>query len=164
MTDTASANRTAPAAVAGNSGTDHGFSLSIDLDHAYTQRVDFGVAGIAPLVIDEPAPLGEGQGPNPARMLGAAVGGCLGASLLFCMRKARVDVRGLKTTVEGTIGRNERGRLRVQSLRVVLAPVVPAEQHDRVPRCLELFEEFCTVTGSIASAIPVDVEVHPVAA
>ncbi len=39
------------------------------------------------LVTDEPAPLGGAAGPNPSRLLGAAVANCLAASLPFAMRK-----------------------------------------------------------------------------
>lgn len=139
----------------------HDFTLAIDLGHGYTQTVAFDEPGVAPLTLDEPPPLGAGEGPTPARLLGAAVGGCLGASLVFCMRKARVDVSGLHTHVTGTLARNERGRLRVSAIRVRLEPVVPAEQHDRVPRCLALFEDFCTVTQSVRQSIDVQVEVVP---
>lgn len=42
-----------------------------------------------------------------------------------------------------------------------LEPVVPAEPHDRVPRCLALFEDSCTVTQSVRQAIDVQVAVLP---
>src|SRR6266550_932883 len=77
------------------------FSLTLRLDAGYAQVVDFGVPGLGPLVVDEPEPLGAGIGPNPARVLGAALGACLGASLLFCLRRAHVDVSGLRTSVDG---------------------------------------------------------------
>lgn len=159
MESTATAELRAPATVAGDA--DHGFALTIELGQGYQQTVDFGEPGMKPLVLDESPPLGAGEGPSPARLLGAAVGGCLGASLVFCMRKARVDVRGLHTQVTGTLARNDRGRLRVSAIRVRLEPVVPVEQHDRVPRCLALFEDFCTVTQSVRQGIDVQVEVVP---
>jgi organic hydroperoxide reductase OsmC/OhrA len=140
------------------------FTVTLNVEGDYTQTVDFGMPGVPALVIDEPPPLGAGAGPNPARLLASAVGGCLAASLTFCMRKARLDVRGVRTTVRGTLVRNERGRLRIGGLHVRLEPVVPADQHDRVPRCLDLFEEFCVVTASVRLGVPTTVEVEPASA
>ena len=140
---------------------DDQFSVELSLGGDYEQTVDFGLPGVPALTVDEPPPLGSGAGPNPARLLASAVGSCLAASLTFCMRKARVDVRGVHTTVRGTLVRNERGRLRIGGLHVRLEPIVPSEQHDRVPRCLDLFEEFCVVTASVRRGVPTTVEVEP---
>lgn len=140
---------------------DQRFSLVLQLEDHYRQTVDFGQEGVPGLLVDEPPPLGGGSGPNPARLLGAAVGSCLGASLLFCLRKARVEVSDLQTTVAGTLVRNERGRLRIGALRVQLAPTVALADRPRLARCLELFEDFCVVTESVRQGIAVDVEVVP---
>ena len=140
---------------------DHDFTVALTLGADFRQTVDFGLPGVAPLIIDEPPPMGAGAGPNPARLLASAVGSCLAASLAFCMRKARLDVHGVGTTVRGTFERNERGRLRIASLHVRLEPIVPEGQHDRVPRCLALFEEFCVVTASVRRGVPTTVEVVP---
>jgi organic hydroperoxide reductase OsmC/OhrA len=140
---------------------EHDFTLSLTHLHGYAQSIDFDIEDAPSIIVDEPPPLGEGSGPNPARLLGAAVGSCLAASLLFCMRKARLDVSGMRTQVKGTLVRNERGRLRVGGLEVHLGPIVPAHQHDSVPRCLELFEDFCVVTASVRKGLPVSVTVQP---
>jgi uncharacterized OsmC-like protein len=113
------------------------------------------------ITLDEPPPLGSGEGPNPTRVLGAAVGGCLAASLLFCLGKARVAVHDFAAAVEGTVARSDEGRLRITELRVRLAPSVGAADRDRMQRCLSLFEDFCTVTASVRKGIPVHVEVVP---
>jgi organic hydroperoxide reductase OsmC/OhrA len=70
------------------------------------------------------------------------------------------DGYALRTTVEGTLVRNERGRLRIGGLRVRLAPEVTAEQRGRMGRCLDLFQDFCIVTESVREGITVDVEVE----
>jgi uncharacterized OsmC-like protein len=137
------------------------FALTLTLQDGYAFTVDFGNE-VAPLVADEHPPLGAGRGPNPARLLAAAVGSCLGSSLLFCLRKARVEVTELRTSVEGTIVRNAQGRLRIGEIRVRLAPQVAPEHHDRMGRCLELFEDFCIVTQSVRQGIAVDVQVEQV--
>jgi uncharacterized OsmC-like protein len=136
------------------------FELGLTLRDGYAFTVDFDTPGIAPITIDETPPLGAGPGPNPARVLGAAVGSCLGASLLFCLRKSRIDVRGLRVAVGGTIERNERGRLRIGEIKVRLAPDVPADQRERMSRCLEIFEDFCIVTGSVREGVAVAVEIE----
>jgi uncharacterized OsmC-like protein len=140
------------------------FALNLALDENYRMVADFDTEGVPALLMDEYPPLGEGTGPNPARVLGAAVGGCLSASLLFCLRKARLDVRDLKVRVEGGMARNEKGRLRIESLSVRLSPVLEASQIERLGRCLELFEDFCIVTESVRHGIRVDVALTPVPA
>jgi organic hydroperoxide reductase OsmC/OhrA len=141
------------------SGAAEQFEVGLTLRDGYTFTVDFPDEEVPPLVVDERPPLGEGNGPNPARLLAAAVGSCLGASLLFCLRKSHIEVTELRTTVEGTIVRNERGRLRIGGMKVRLAPALTGEQRLRMGRCLDLFQDFCTVTESIREGIPVDVEV-----
>jgi organic hydroperoxide reductase OsmC/OhrA len=70
-------------------------------------------------------------------------------------------VHGLRTEVEGTFVRNERGRMRIGEIRVTLAPEVTPEQRERMGRCLELFEDFCIVTESVRHGIKVEVAVEP---
>lgn len=160
MTEPAASS--APSGKPAAGGTDpEGFSLDVSLDEGFRQTVRFDWAGAAALLVDEPPPLGESGGPNPARLLGAAVASCLGASLLFCLRKARVDVQGLHSHADGEVTRNERGRLRVSRIRVRLEPVVPAEDQPRMARCLEVFEDFCVVTASVRKGVDVEVTVEP---
>jgi organic hydroperoxide reductase OsmC/OhrA len=80
------------------------------------------------------------------------------------MRRARVDVRAMHTTVDASVERNDAGRLRIVGLAVRIEPVVPADQHAKMRRCLELFEDFCVVTQSVRAGLDVEVDVEPRAA
>jgi uncharacterized OsmC-like protein len=140
---------------------DHRFALSLTLDEGHAFTVRFDDPALPPLRVDEPPPLGAGSGPNPSRLLGAAIAGCLGSSLLFCLRKSRVEVHGLRADVEGTLTRNEHGRLRVERVRVRLAPTIAEADRDRLARCLGLYEDFCIITESVRRGVVVDVEVVP---
>lgn len=122
-------------------------------------ETDFGVEGAPALVVDEPPPLGAGTGPNPARLLAAAVGDCLSASLLFCLGKARVEVAGVETTVTGSYTRNERKRLRIAGLDVAIRIDTPGTEPSKLGPCLAAFEDFCVVTASVRQGIPVGVRV-----
>lgn len=137
------------------------FAFRMDLQDGYRFLVHFDQEGVPPLLLDEPAPLGEGAGPNAARVLAAAVGNCLSASALYCLRRARIDVHDMRTTVSGSLERNDAGRLRVKAIRVRIEPVVDQSEQPRMRRCLELFEDFCVVTQSVRRGIDVDVEVQP---
>lgn len=146
----------------------HGFEVTLTRGPAYQFSVRFNGLStryshhIAPdLVMDEPPPLGEGNGPNAARILAAAIGNCLSASLLYCLERAHIPVGDMKTTVTGELARNDRGRLRVGKLRVEIMPEVGLES-PRGERCLSLFEDFCAVTQSVREGIDVEVAVHPV--
>ena len=135
------------------------FALQLTLQDDYRFTVNFGPDPLPEFTVDELPPLGHGAGPNPARLLAIAVGHCLGASLLYCLRRSRIAVHNLRTTVAGTLVRNERGRLRIGEIRVTLAPDVDAAARERMGRCLELFEDFCIVTESVRSGIDVQVSV-----
>jgi organic hydroperoxide reductase OsmC/OhrA len=135
------------------------FEIELQRIAGYRFRTDFGMPGVAPLVVDEPPPLGEGKGPNPARLLAAAVGDCLSASLLFCLGKSKVEVASLATKVVGTYRRNERNRLRVGGLAVSLVVDAPGRSADDLSKCLALFEDYCVVTASVRQGLDVSVAV-----
>jgi len=140
------------------------FALTLTLQGGYAFTVDFGQEGVDDLMVDEPPPFGAGRGPNAARLLAAAVGHCLGASLLFCLRRSRIPVKQLRVTVAGTLVRNERGRLRIGEIRVNLAPDITPEDRDRIGRCLDVFEDYCIVTESVRQGTPVTVAAEPAVA
>ena len=142
---------------------DESFSFTMDLEDGYRFLVDFEQEGVPGLLMDEPQPLGDGTGPNAARVLAAAIGNCLSASALYCLRRARIEVHGIHTTVSGSLKRNDAGRLRVSGIRVLIEPVVEQSQQPRMQRCLELFEDFCVVTQSVRAGISVEVDVEPTA-
>ncbi len=134
--------------------------VALTLQDGYRFEADFLQPGVPRLLLDEPPPLGEGRGPNAARLLAAAVGNCLSASALFCLRKARVPVTGMRTAVRATLARNEAGRVRVAGIRVSIEAEAPDEDHARTARCIDLFEDFCLVTESVRAGVPVEVEVE----
>lgn len=136
------------------------FTFTIDLQDDYRFLVGFDQEGVAPLLLDEPEPLGGGEGPNASRVLAAAIGNCLSASLLYCLRRAHIDVHAMHTTVSGSLERNSAGRLRIGGIGVRIEPVVDESDQQRMRRCLELFEDFCVVTESVRQGIDVDVMVE----
>jgi len=134
------------------------FTIQLERLGDYEFKVKFDSPAFPDLVMDEPEPVGKGTGPNASRILAAAVGNCLSASLLFCLDRARIPVIGLKTSVETVTRRNDKGRWRIASLNVKLDPTLSSENAQKAKRCLELFEDFCVVTQSVRNGINVAVD------
>lgn len=125
----------------------------------YGFRVDFG-DGLPELLTDEPSPLGNDRGPNPSRLLLAAVANCLSASLIFALRKFKNAPGPLTATVTSALARNEAGRWRIPRAKVALQLAEGSEAHAQIERVLAQFEAFCVVTQSVRDGIEVDVEVR----
>jgi len=137
------------------------FTVTLEQIKDYKFTVTFDEETLEHLTMDEPPPIGTGEGPSSSRLLASAIGHCLSASLLFCLQKSRIALKHVSTQVHTTLGRNEEGRWRVQKIRVnVKADPLKEEDRERMRRCLEMFEDFCIVTQSVRRGIDVKVEVE----
>jgi len=134
------------------------FKVHIEPIGGYEFKVKFSRENLPELLLDEPYPLGKGEHPNAGLLLAAAVGNCLSASLTYCLSRARAEVKGVSADVFTTLERNERGRLRIKSIRIQLRPDL--DDPRKLERCREIFEDFCIVTQSVREGIPVQVEVE----
>jgi uncharacterized OsmC-like protein len=133
------------------------FSVRVEQIEGFEFRVKFDKEQFAPLLLDEPPPLGHDAAPNAARVLAAAIGNCLAASLVFCLKKAGIAASGVSADVDVEVVRNESRRLRVGKVNVTLHTNLPATDPSLMS-CLGTFEDFCIVTQSVRQGI--DVAVH----
>ena len=102
----------------------------------------------------------EMWGPNPSRMLGTAILGCLSASFIFCLKKREFSVKDLDAHAEVIIKRNDQGFWRVQKINVDIKPKIDTpEMRKRADTCLKMFERYCIVTQAVREGIDVDVNV-----
>jgi uncharacterized OsmC-like protein len=134
--------------------------ISLDSVQDYEFRVRFDQTQLEDLIMDEPSPLGHDKGPGPARLLAAAVAGCLSASFLFCAKKLRLNIEGLHADAKITHTRNEKGRLRIGNIDVEIVPHLQAPDEQKLQRCLDLYEDFCVVTQSVRRGLDVSVKVR----
>lgn len=111
----------------------------------------------APIMGDEPPPLGKSEGATPSQLLIAAVANCLSDSLLFALRKFKQNPEPIETLATCEIGRNTQNRLRILSIRVEIHVGVTGESLENLDRVLAQFQEFCTVSSSVSVGIPVEV-------
>ncbi|HXQ94625.1 MAG TPA: OsmC family protein [Thermoplasmata archaeon] len=128
----------------------------------YRFSVTFADAPFPGPVVDEPPPVGEDRGPNPVQALAMAVGHCMSSTLVNTLERAHVRATPLHTTVRATVGVNAQGRRRVRALAVeiVTQPVDEADR-SRFDHCVEIFPDYCTVSGAVRDAIPIEHRVRP---
>lgn len=128
------------------------------------QQRDFQVAiwwddAAPPIIGDEPPPLGAGRGPAPSQLLLAAVANCMTDSLLFALRKFRLEAEPLSATATAEVGRNADGRQRILAIDVRLSMSRVPDDATKLERVLAQFEQFCTVGQSVAQGIATRVSV-----
>ena len=138
---------------------ERGFHIALAQQSGYRFKVRFDQAAVPELITDEIAPLGTDAGPNPSRLLAAAIANCLAASLLFAMRKFGNEPGPITADAAVTIGRNAQKRLRITRVAVDIALGVAGDAIVQRERILAQFEEFCIVTQSVRAGIAVDVRV-----
>lgn len=136
------------------------FTIQLEQEANYAFRVKFDLNKADDILMDEPPPLGERNGPNASRLLAAAAANCLSASLMFCLAKEDVPAQAVHSEATCTLVRNEKGRLRVGRLDVRITAGGELMESKKRDRCMKLFEDFCVVTASIRQGIPVGVEVY----
>ncbi len=139
------------------------FTLTLTQESDYVFRIEFDDTAIPALHTDESAPLGGDSGPNPSRLLVAAVANCLSASLLFSLRKYKNSPGTIVTRATARLERNEQKRLRVAHIDVAIQLPDAAADYAQTERLLQQFENFCVVTESVRSGVPVDVTVRDAA-
>jgi len=134
------------------------FTIHLVQVDGFEFEVRFDKPQFAPLRLDEPPPLGHDIAPNAARVLAAAVGNCLSASLVFCLKRAHVTTTGVAATVQVEIVRNDARHLRIGKIDVDLHTGLPPDD-PALTACLSTFEDFCIVTQSVRHGVEVNVQV-----
>jgi uncharacterized OsmC-like protein len=137
-------------------------NVSIELEKDMIFKCDMGEMALEDCYIDETnQEEADKWGPNPTRLLGTALLGCLSSSFVFCMKKRDFTIEDLKAEAEVVIGRNDKGFLRVLQINVNITPKIDTpEMRKRADRCKKMFEDYCTVTAAVREGIDVDVKLN----
>lgn len=136
------------------------FTIHLEQQQGFLINTRFDWKRVPDLLLDEPPPLGEQQGPNPSRLLTASVADCLCASLLFCVFKETPPDHCITAEATCIMVRNDKKRLRIGGMEMRLIVSDAVTQSPRFPRCKALFEDFCVVSASIRQGIPMRVTVQ----
>ncbi len=136
--------------------------VGIKLEEQMIFRCDLGSMEVKDCYIDETHKEEVDMlGPNPSRMLGMAILGCLSASFIFCLKKRELSLDELKAEAEVIIARNQKGFWRVKTINVNIDTVITdPNARKRADQCKKMFEQYCVVTQAVRDGIDVNVDVN----
>ncbi len=134
-------------------------TVTLTQESAYAFRIAFDETALPAVVSDEMPPLGAGAGPDPTRLLAAAIGSCLGSSLLFALRKFKNTPGTIVTRMRAYPRRDAEGRRRIGHIAAEIQLAENAGDYAQIERIIAEFEAFCVVTQSVRAGIPVEVTV-----
>ena len=134
--------------------------VGIKLEKDMIFKCDMGKMALKDCYIDETnQDEVEMWGPNPSRLLGMALLGCLSASFIFCLKLRNFSIDDLKAEADVIIGRNNRGFLRVKKVNVeIFSKIDDPAARKRAEQCKKMFENYCTVTAAVREGIEVNVD------
>src|SRR4030042_2921667 len=93
--------------------------VSLKLESEMIFKCEMGEIKVEDCYIDEDHKVeADMWGPNPSRMLGMAILGCLSASFIFCLKKKDLKIKDLNAQAEVTVARNDKGFWRVKNIDV----------------------------------------------
>ncbi|MHC1591434.1 MAG: OsmC family protein [Candidatus Helarchaeales archaeon] len=136
--------------------------VHLELEKEMIFRCDMGIMKVEECYIDETNQEAiDKWGPDPTKLIAAAVLGCLSASFIFCLQKKKLTIEDFSGDATVVIARNEHDLLRIKEINVKLKPKTddPAIKK-RIEQCKKIFERYCTVTESVRAGIPVNVDIQ----
>lgn len=134
-------------------------NVGLSLEREMIFKCELGEMKVKDCYIDEEHDVEASMwGPNPSRMLGMAILGCLSASFIFCLKKKNLSLNDLNADAEVSIARNEKGFWRVKKIDVMIKmDIEDPETRKRADQCKKMFEQYCIVTQAVREGIDVGV-------
>ena len=112
--------------------------------------------------IDEPESFhGTDLGPSSVEYVLIGIGGCLGSTLAFCLKKYDIQIEDLEIIIDGTLkhsGPLKRLRLIKVDAELILT-TKNTENSKKIDECINNFQEHCVVSNSIINGLPIEVKV-----
>ena len=135
--------------------------VGIKLEEEMIFKCDLGQIQMNDLFIDEQHKKSIDKiGPNPSKLLGLSVLGCLAASFAFCLQKKNYTLSDLDGKAEIISKRNEKGFWRLKKINIKLNPKIDnPEMRKRADQCMKFFEQYCIISESVRNGIDLDVKI-----
>lgn len=133
--------------------------IKVHIDFCEKQHFKARARDFTDIEMDEPKSFhGSNLAASPVEYLLIGIGGCLGSTLSFCMRKNNLEIEDLMLTVDGILKHTEpKNRLRLN--KVIVEVQCKAIGPDKLKdKCFNEFRDYCIVSNSLG--IPIDIKIE----
>lgn len=119
---------------------------------------DVHIRSFPKLKLDMPVEFGgRGRFPCPDELFFSAIGGCLLTTFLYFKERLKLDLRGLRVSVRGTIKSLGPKGYRIKDIKVIIYVEVDEGEKSKAKECIELARDYCHLTRSLERGIPIKV-------
>ena len=140
------------------------FTTRVELD--WTDNIGFTATArqFSGLKIDEPVEFhGKDKGPSPVEYFAIGIGGCLGTSFAYCLKKMDVPFKGMKIAIDVDMHHADEsggGVLRITGVTAEINVTLEENGDEEVlDLCIDSFKKYCVVTQSVMAGVPVIVKI-----
>ena len=115
------------------------------------------------LLMDEPASFkGSDRGPSPVEYLLTGIGGCLGASFIYCCKINELKIKSLNIVVDGTLThKGPYNLLQLDHIDVELnVNEIEEKYKKKLDKCIGLFESYCVISNTLSTGLSIATTVN----
>jgi len=99
-------------------------------------------------------------GPSSVGYLLIGIGGCLGSTFAFCLKKKKVEFTSLEIILDGILKHNgPKLHLRLNRINCQINISLNHNQYNLLEECIQTFQKYCVVSESIINGIPLNVKI-----
>ena len=134
--------------------------MKVLLDYTKDLHFKASARNFKDLNVDEPVSFhGTDLGPSAVEYLLIGIGGCLGTTFIFCLRKKKIELETLNVIVDGELSHTgPKMHLRLVNVNVDLKfTPKEASSDEEINKCMKEFLAHCIITNSITTGLPINV-------
>lgn len=99
---------------------------------------------------------GKGRYPCPDELFLSALGGCFITTFLWFKERIKFNIKNLGVSVEGIVSHVGPKGYRITGIAAAITVEVDEKERENAKKAAELTREYCHLTRSIDSAIPIN--------
>ena len=111
------------------------------------------------ILLDEPQSFkGDDTGPSPIEYFLIGIGGCLGSTFTYCLKKKKIPLLSLEIEVDGKMKHlPPQMNLRLIGIEILFKySIGNGDSPDKINYCINEFKKFCPIYESLIKGIPIN--------